>query len=251
MAPRKALLCLLGAVTLAHGANKESRNDKHSFGFTPLPTTFGPNGFANWGDAIWPPSSVGVPLVPQSADSVTISMLNQFDPARIQSTIQTLVNFGTRHTSSTTTSKTRGIGAAREWLLAQMTEFAKPANGKIKVSLPCYLQPAVPSEGIPFDTEICNVQAEITGTVDPNRTYVYTGHYDSRNLNISDFINDAPGADDNASAVAIALEMVRILAGVVEKHPPPTTIIITAVSGEEQGLFGSAFLAQTCRLNYS
>jgi Zn-dependent M28 family amino/carboxypeptidase len=93
--------------------------------------------------------------------------------------------------------------------------------------------------------QICNVQAEITGAVDPNRTYVYTGHYDSRRINNSDFTNDAPGADDNASAVAIALEMLRILAPVVTKSPPAASIIISAVAGEEQGLFGSNFLAQT------
>jgi Zn-dependent M28 family amino/carboxypeptidase len=59
-------------------------------------------------------------------------------------------------------------------------------------------------------------------------------------------VDDAPGADDNASAVAIALEMIRILAPVVAKTLPPTSIIIAVVAGEEQGLYGSNFLAQTC-----
>ena len=167
------------------------------------------------------------------------------DPNRIQDTIQTLVNFFTRHTASDTTSPTRGIGAARNWLLKEMTELAKPSNGRMNVSMPCYLQPTTPADDIFFPVEICNVQVEITGSVDPNRMYVYTGHYDSRNLNLSDFTGAAPGADDNASAVAIALELIRILAPVVGKSPPPTSIIIAAVSGEEQGLFGSKFLAQT------
>jgi hypothetical protein len=209
------------------------------------PTTFGSNGFANWGAGNWPPSDVGEPLVPQSADPQTLSLLTQLDPDRIQSTIQTLVNFGTRHTSSTTTNATRGIGAARNWLMQVMTELAKPSNGLMNVSMPCYMQPAAPTHGIPFATQICNVQVEIKGAVDPNRTYVYTGHYDSRRLNNSDYLGDAPGADDNASAVAIALEMIRILAPVVAQTPPPTSIIIAAVAGEEQGLYGSNFLAQT------
>jgi hypothetical protein len=238
MASLRTLLCLFGTVTVAYA--------QETFIFPP---TFGTNGFANWGAGTWPPSTaaVGVPLVPQSADPLTISLLNQLDPDRIQSTIQTLVNFGTRHTASTTTSATRGIGAARQWLLSQMTELAQPSNGMMKASLPCYQQPAVPDEGIPFEVELCNVQVEITGAVDPNRMYVYTGHYDSRRINISDFTNDAPGADDNASAVAIALEMIRILAPVVAKSPPAASIIISAVAGEEQGLFGSNFLAQTRR----
>ena len=207
--------------------------------------TFGSNGFANWGAGTWPPSSVGVPLVPQSTDAETLELLTQLDAKRIQSTIQTLVNFGTRHTASDTTSTTRGIGAARNWLLNEMTELAKPSNGLMNVSMPCYLQEAQPSSGMPIAADVCNVQVEIKGAVDPNRTYVYTGHYDSRRLNNSNNVDDAPGADDNASAVAIALELVRILAPVVAKNPPAASIIIAAVSGEEQGLYGSNFLAQT------
>ncbi|KAE8440627.1 hypothetical protein EG329_007011 [Mollisiaceae sp. DMI_Dod_QoI] len=218
-----------------------------TYTFTPSAITFGSNGFANWGDGTWPPSSVGVPLVPQSTDPETLSLLQQMDPSRIQSTIQTLVNFGTRHTASDTTSLTRGIGAARNWLMSEMTELAKPSNGLMKVSMPCYLQPAAPAESMLIAAQVCNVQVEITGAVDPNRTYVYTGHYDSRRLNNSDYTGDAPGADDNASAVAIALEMIRILAPVVPTSPPGASIIIAAVSGEEQGLYGSNFLAQTLK----
>lgn len=234
--PGAALLALLSTSHTSFAQTSESF----------LSPGFASNGFANWGAGNWPPSSVGVALVPQSADEQTISMLNQFDPSRIQNTIQTLVNFGTRHTASATASKTRGIGAARNWLLEQMTELAKPSNGRMIASMPCYNQSA---EGeILFPILLCNVQVEIKGTVDPSRTYVYTGHYDSRNLNGSDYINDAPGADDDASAVAIALELVRILAPVVAKTPPPTSIIIAAVAGEEEGLYGSNFLAQTRRL---
>ena len=219
-----------------------------SYDFPVPPTTFGSNGFANWAAGTWPPSSVGMPLEPQKSSDELLDLLGQLDPKRIQSTIQTLVNFYTRHTASDTTSPTRGIGAARKWLLAQMTELAQPSGGLIKVSLPCYLQDASPRNGIPFPTQICNVQAEITGAVDPGRTYTYTGHYDSRRLNISDYTGYAPGADDNASAVAIALELVRILAPVVKKSPPAASIIIAAVAGEEQGLYGSKFLAQTRKL---
>jgi acetylornithine deacetylase/succinyl-diaminopimelate desuccinylase-like protein len=222
---------------------------------------FGSNGFANWGSGTWPPSNVGVPLVPQTTDPDTLALLTQMDPKRIQSTIQTLVNFGTRHTASDTASPTRGIGAAQNWLLSEMTELAKTSNGLMNVSMPCYLQEAQPSSDMPIAAEVCNVQVEIKGAIDPNRTYVYTGHYDSRRLNGRNNIDDgklkpflgihnaqfwtAPGADDNASAVSIALEMVRILAPYVAKSPPAASIIIAAVAGEEQGLYGSNFLAQT------
>jgi len=45
--------------------------------------------------------------------------------------------------------------------------------------------------------------------------------------------------------VAIALELVRILATIVASNPPAASIIIAAVAGEEQDLYGSNFLAQT------
>lgn len=126
-----------------------------------------------------------------------------------------------------------------------MTTLAKPSNGRMKVSMPCYFQEAEPTAGLPLSVDVCNVQVTLEGAVDPNRTYVYTGHYDSRRLNNSDYTRYAPGADDNASAVAIALEMIRILAPAVAKHQPAATIIIAAVAGEEQGLYGSTFLANT------
>jgi hypothetical protein len=119
-----------------------------------------------------------------------------------------------------------------------MTELVKPSNGRMTALMPCYNQPAVPPS-IPFDIQICNVQIQITGSVDPNRTYVYTGPYDSRRLNISSYVDDAPGADDNASAVAIALELVRILAPVVAKTLPAASIIIAAV-GEKSRIYTAA-----------
>jgi acetylornithine deacetylase/succinyl-diaminopimelate desuccinylase-like protein len=237
MAPLGALLSVLSVATAACA--------QEAYVFEPLPITSRDNGFAYLGAGNWPPSNVGVPLVPQQTAPEVLSLLKELDPARIESTIQTLVNFGTRNTASTTTSPTRGIGAAREWLLKEMTALAVPSKGLIKVSMPCYDQPADPDNDLFIAAKVCNVQAEITGAGDPNRTYVYTGHYDSRRLNNSDFTNDAPGADDNTSAVAIALEMLRILAPVVTETPPAASIIIAAVAGEEQGLYGSNFLAQT------
>lgn len=56
-----------------------------------------------------------------------------------------------------------------------------------------------------------------------------------------DFTNDAPGADDDASGVAISMELARIMA----KYRPAATIKFAAVAGEEQGLLGSGYLAGT------
>jgi Zn-dependent M28 family amino/carboxypeptidase len=75
--------------------------------------------------------------------------------------------------------------------------------------------------------------------VTPNRTYVVSGHYDSRVTDLANFTSDAPGADDDASGVAVVVEMARVLA----THQPKSTIVLAAVAGEEQGLYGSTQLA--------
>jgi len=68
-----------------------------------------------------------------------------------------------------------------------------------------------------------------------------SGHYDSRNTDVMNFVDDAPGADDDGSGVAISMELARIMA----THRPAATIKFVAVAGEEQNLFGSGYLAQT------
>lgn len=94
-----------------------------------------------WGAGAWPPSNVGIPLVPQAADAELVDMLNQVDPARIQTIIETLTNFGTRHTLSAGISNaTYGIVPAREWIAAQMRELAAPSNGRMVVTTPSYIQ---------------------------------------------------------------------------------------------------------------
>src|SRR5262249_29492973 len=65
-------------------------------------------------------------------------------------------------------------------------------------------------------------------------------HYDSRVTDVMNFTSDAPGADDDGSGVAAVLELARVFA---TRHVEATLVFVT-VAGEEQGLFGSAFMAQ-------
>jgi Zn-dependent M28 family amino/carboxypeptidase len=53
-------------------------------------------------------------------------------------------------------------------------------------------------------------------------------------------VDDAPGADDDASGVAVIMELARVLA----TRSPEATIVFAAVAGEEQGLYGSDYMAQ-------
>lgn len=165
-------------------------------------------------------------------------MLQQVDPARIQAIIEKLASFGTRHTLSNQTDPVRGIGAARDWIASEMRGFAAASEGRMTVTVPSYVQ--TPASRIPTDTVISNIVATLQGSTDPNRVYVVSGHYDSRISDIMNFVDDAPGADDDGSGVAISMELARIMA----THKPAATIIFAAVAGEEQGLFGSEFLAE-------
>jgi hypothetical protein len=73
--------------------------------------------------------------------------------------------------------------------------------------------------------------------------YLVTGHYDSRNTDVQDTHGFAPGANDDASGVAVSLECARVLS----KLKPPSTIVFVAVAGEEQGLNGSRHLAKLAK----
>ncbi|HLJ99459.1 MAG TPA: M20/M25/M40 family metallo-hydrolase, partial [Streptosporangiaceae bacterium] len=87
---------------------------------------------------------------------------------------------------------------------------------------------------------ITNVIATLRGTASPARYYVITGHLDSRVSDVLNFTDDAPGADDDGSGVAVVLELARLFA----THQFPGTLVFATVAGEEQGLFGSAFMAK-------
>ena len=53
------------------------------------------------------------------------SMVKEISPDSLHAFINTLTGFGTRHTLSSVKDKSRGIGAAREWVVQKFSEFAK------------------------------------------------------------------------------------------------------------------------------
>lgn len=165
------------------------------------------------------------------------ALLAQIDPSRIQATIQKLISFGTRHTASSQTDPVRGIGAATAWVFAQMQAIAATSNGNMTVQQQTFVQPV--SSRIPVPTTITNCIATLKGTASPERFYVVTGHLDSRVTDVLDFTDDAPGADDDGSGVACVLELARVFA----THLFPGTIVFATVDGEEEGLYGSSFMA--------
>ncbi len=82
-----------------------------------------------------------------------------------------------------------------------------------------------------------NVIGVLNGTTHPDSIVIIGGHMDATSENVS---QGAPGADDNATGTAGMIEAARLLS----QHPFAYTIMFIAFNGEEQGLQGSAALAQ-------
>jgi hypothetical protein len=82
-----------------------------------------------------------------------------------------------------------------------------------------------------------NVFAERQGTDNKTGAILIGAHYDT--------VAASPGADDNASGVAVLLEIARLFAS----HPTPRTLQLAFFDLEEAGLLGSkAFVTNTQRL---
>ena len=194
--------------------------------------------FSQGAPALAAPAGLGPAANTGNFDPALRALIGQIDPKRIKATILRLTQFGTRHTSSSQTDPVRGIGAATAWVTQQMKAIAATSGGNMTVQQQAFVQPV--SNRIPVPTTITNVIATLHGTASPERFYVVTGHLDSRVTDVLDFTSDAPGADDDASGVACVLELARLFA----THQFPGTIVFAAVAGEEEGLYGSTYMAK-------
>jgi acetylornithine deacetylase/succinyl-diaminopimelate desuccinylase-like protein len=154
----------------------------------------------------------------------------------LRAVIAKLVSFGTRHTLSSQTDPRRGIGASLRWTEEEFRRYARACDGCLTIATP---SDVVTGRRVPTPTKVTNVLAIQRGTVDPNRVVIISGHIDSRVTDVMDFTKDAPGANDDASGTAAAIEAARVLS----KHRFPYTIVYAALSGEEQGLLGGKILA--------
>ncbi len=182
--------------------------------------------------------------VPPQIDPRLYNIATAPSPERIEADIRKLVSFGTRNTLSDTTSATRGIGAARRWLKAEFERIGAACGGCLQVY---YQDTIVPAEGnarFPRDTRVVNVIAVQRGTVDPNRYVIMSGDIDSRVTDVLNDTSESPGANDNASGIAGALEAARVLT----QYRFPYSIVYAGLSGEEQGLFGGQKMASDAKV---
>jgi hypothetical protein len=194
--------------------------------------------------------AIGAPIRPMPADPAIAHAISQISPAQIQHTIATLVSFHNRSTVSSTEKDLpsgTGVSAAADWIESQFKEISAACNGCLEVRRDSFIQPAGtgPNARVVQPTPLTNVYAVMRGN-DPSqasRMILVTGHYDSRATDVMDTHSEAPGANDDASGVAVSLECARSLS----KLKLPATLIFVAVAGEEQGLFGSKHLADLAK----
>ncbi|MBA5605410.1 M28 family peptidase [Duganella sp. FT3S] len=167
-------------------------------------------------------------------------IVSQISPQRIEGYIRKLVGFKTRHTMSDTVSDTEGIGAARRWIKAELERCGAADGGRLQVAFDSHISPV--SARISRPTEVVNVVATLPGAQPASaaRTYVVSGHYDSRNSDIMDASGAAPGANDDASGTAAVMEMACVMA----RYRFDATLVFMTVAGEEQGLLGATHWAE-------
>ena len=195
-------------------------------------------------------------LRPAPVDPAIAGALASITAAQLDQTVKTLVSFGTRNTltsNDTNLPPNQGINAAADWIAGQFEAISRQCGGCLAVKRDTFIADPASGESwarrIPKPTKISNVYAILRGT-DPERAkrmVLVTGHYDSINskvfANWADTSGDAPGANDDASGVAVSLACARALS----KLRFPSTVVFVAVAGEEQGLVGSEHLAKLAK----
>src|SRR5438034_527999 len=192
-------------------------------------------------------------------DPRIVALVGSISQERLGATLKKLESFETRSSMSSTDSATRGVGAARQWILGEMKGFSP----KLQVSFDTY---QVPKQGrILRNVELRNVMAVLPGR-SPRRIYV-SGHYDTvaraggqSASNSADGPRDpdaptpppadpnapldnlAPGVNDDGSGTVLTIELARVFSQ--SGIDFDATLVFMCHVAEEQGLIGARLHAQ-------
>ena len=178
-------------------------------------------------------------------DSKIYDIVDAVSEERLKIDVKKLADFGTRHTLSDTVSNTRGIGAARRWIKSEFDNISRDCNNCLEVFYQKDLVKKGENQRIVKDVWVVNVLAIQRGTKHPNRYIIMSGDIDSRVSDPNNYTDDSPGANDNATGMAGALEAARVLS----KYQFESSVVYVGLSGEEQGLFGGKGLAKYAKDN--
>ncbi len=160
-------------------------------------------------------------LIPHRDNGIIDSVIALVSDTSLRNYIQAMQNFGTRY-----------------WNNANRDTVSRWVRAK-------YLQSGIADAKLDSfqysGTWQANVVATMPGTVDATKEFIVGGHHDCT----SSPTTNSPGADDNASGTAAALEMARVLKLV--NYQPAYTMRFMGYAAEEAGLRGSASYAQRAR----
>jgi hypothetical protein len=192
----------------------------------------------------------GAAIRPAAVDEHIAGALKGIQATELEQTIAKLVTFHNRSTVSSMDKDLppgQGVTAAADWIESELKRYSAECGGCLEVKRDTFTEPPQtgPHPRITQPTTISNVYAILRGS-DPaqaGRMILVTGHYDSRNSDTMNTHDAAPGANDDASGVAVSLACAHALS----KLKLPATLVFVAVAGEEQGLNGSAHLAKLAK----
>jgi Peptidase family M28 len=192
---------------------------------------------------------------PGDSDPRIEKLVASVSEERLKMLVDTLAGFHTRNTLSDTSSPTRGIGAARQWIFDELTR----SSPRLQVAFDTY---QLKRQGrITRSVELRNVLAILPGR-SARRIYV-SAHYDTVSIpkgqieantrpptkpgekpppdpqvrRDQDYNVEAPGANDNGSGTALTMELARLIASSGLEFD--ATIVFALWAGEEQGLMGA------------
>lgn len=165
------------------------------------------------------------------------ALMNAVSQQNLLAYVQTLESFRSRHTFSETQRDDIGIGAARRWI---HDEFLRVNAGGLQVT---YQDFNNNFNGLVTNQR--NVVATLPGVGTDPGIIILTAHYDSRTIDPVDGEGAAPGADDNASGVAMLIELARLMSS----RSWNKTIMFVAFAAEEQGTWGSKYFVQDMLLS--
>jgi hypothetical protein len=194
-------------------------------------------------------------------DPQIVKLVATISEERLGVILKKLEGFETRNALSSTSSTTRGVGAARQWILDEMKGYSP----RLRVTFDSYQ--VVPQGRIPREVELRNVMAVLPGR-SARRIYV-SGHYDTmarpggqgtanagRAVSAVDpdaraaapadpnapLDNLAPGVNDDGSGTALTMELARVFSQ--SGIDFDATLVFMCHVGEEQGLVGARLHAQ-------
>ena len=155
------------------------------------------------------------------------ALLSQINSNNLTATVNSLSSYYNRYYTSNT-----GVDAA-QWIQSEWQTIVNSRND-IDVQLYSHDSWNQPS-----------VIATITGSTYPDEIVIIGGHLDS--INSYDTTGKAPGADDNASGIAVLTESLKAI--VNADFQPKRTIKFIGYAAEEVGLRGSQEIASEHKSN--